>query len=89
MGGYLRKFFVSQTPELTAKADTVIDLDAMVIQDSWSTELRMLWDLGGAAAKLTHHNNRQTYEFNVSGGCNVVDMNAAAREAQLDWVSVH
>jgi exonuclease SbcC len=29
LGGYEREFFVSQTPELTALADTVIDLDAM------------------------------------------------------------
>ena len=30
LGGYQREFFVSQTPELTAMADAVIDLDAMV-----------------------------------------------------------
>jgi len=30
LGGYEREFFVSQTPELTAMADVVIDLDAMV-----------------------------------------------------------
>ncbi|MEO3714103.1 DNA repair protein [Roseateles flavus] len=30
LGGYAREFFVSQTPELTAMADAVIDLDAMV-----------------------------------------------------------
>jgi exonuclease SbcC len=29
LGGYTREFFVSQTPELTAMADAVIDLDAM------------------------------------------------------------
>ena len=29
VGGYQREFFVSQTPELTAMADAVIDLDAM------------------------------------------------------------
>lgn len=29
VGGYRREFFVSQTPELTAMADAVIDLDAM------------------------------------------------------------
>lgn len=29
LGGYAREFFVSQTPELTAMADAVIDLDAM------------------------------------------------------------
>jgi exonuclease SbcC len=28
LGGYQREFFVSQTPELTATADAVIDLDA-------------------------------------------------------------
>ena len=28
LGGYQREFFVSQTPELTAMADAVIDLDA-------------------------------------------------------------
>jgi exonuclease SbcC len=31
LGGYEREFFVSQTPELTAMADAVIDLDEMVI----------------------------------------------------------
>jgi len=30
LGGYSREFFVSQTPELTAMADVVIDLDSMV-----------------------------------------------------------
>jgi exonuclease SbcC len=29
-GGYRREFFVSQTPELTAMADAVIDKDSMV-----------------------------------------------------------
>jgi DNA repair protein SbcC/Rad50 len=29
LGGYEREFFISQTPELTAMADAVIDLDAM------------------------------------------------------------
>ncbi len=29
LGGYEREFFVSQTPELTAMADAVIDLDGM------------------------------------------------------------
>jgi len=29
LGGYEREFFVSQTPELTAMADAVIDLDAL------------------------------------------------------------
>lgn len=29
LGGYQREFYVSQTPELTAMADVVIDLDAM------------------------------------------------------------
>jgi len=29
LGRYAREIFVSQTPELTAMADTVIDLDAM------------------------------------------------------------
>jgi exonuclease SbcC len=27
LGGYAREFFVSQTPELTAMADAVIDLE--------------------------------------------------------------
>ena len=27
LGGYQREFFVSQTPELTAMADAVIDMD--------------------------------------------------------------
>jgi DNA repair protein SbcC/Rad50 len=31
LGGYEREFFVSQTPELTAMADVVIDLDALVM----------------------------------------------------------
>ena len=30
LGGYEREFFVSQTPELTAMADAVIDMEAMV-----------------------------------------------------------
>ena len=30
LGGSEQEFFVSQTPELTAMADAVIDLDAMV-----------------------------------------------------------
>ena len=30
LGGYTREYFISQTPELTAMADAVIDLDAMV-----------------------------------------------------------
>jgi exonuclease SbcC len=29
LGGYARELFVPQTPELTAMADAVIDLDAM------------------------------------------------------------
>lgn len=35
LGGYEREFFVSQTPELTALADVVIDLDALVESDSF------------------------------------------------------
>ncbi len=31
LGGYEREYFVSQTPELTAMADVVVDLDAMVL----------------------------------------------------------
>lgn len=31
LGGYSREFFVSQTPELTAMADVVIDLDAQMV----------------------------------------------------------
>ncbi|MDZ7855763.1 AAA family ATPase [Sphaerotilus sp.] len=31
LGGYEREFFVSQTPELTAMADAVIDLDALKV----------------------------------------------------------
>ena len=31
LGGYEREFFVSQTPELTAMADKVIDLDALAV----------------------------------------------------------
>ena len=33
LGGYEREFYVSQTPELTAMADVVIDLDAMAGQE--------------------------------------------------------
>ena len=44
---------------------------------------------GGSAANRTAINNRQTQEFNVPGGCNVLDMKAAGRETQLEWVSVH
>jgi exonuclease SbcC len=29
LGGYEREFFISQTPELTAMADAVIDLDGL------------------------------------------------------------
>jgi exonuclease SbcC len=29
LGGYEREYFVSQTPELTAMADAVINLDAL------------------------------------------------------------
>ena len=32
LGGYQREFFISQTPELTAMADVVIDLDAMAVE---------------------------------------------------------
>ena len=32
LGGYEQEFFVSQTPELTAMADAVIDLDAMAVR---------------------------------------------------------
>lgn len=31
LGGYQREYFVSQTPELTAMADVVIDMDALVL----------------------------------------------------------
>jgi len=31
LGGYRREFFVSQTPELTAIADRIIDLDTLVL----------------------------------------------------------
>lgn len=37
LGGYEREFYVSQTPELTAMADVVIDLDAMALQDTPAT----------------------------------------------------
>ena len=30
LGGYAREYFVSQTPELTAMADKVINLDELV-----------------------------------------------------------
>jgi DNA repair protein SbcC/Rad50 len=32
LGGYAREFYVSQTPELTAMADAVIDLDTFEVQ---------------------------------------------------------
>ena len=31
LGGYEREFFVSQTPQLTAMADKIIDLDALAL----------------------------------------------------------
>jgi exonuclease SbcC len=31
LGGYAQEYFVSQTPELTAMADAIIDLDTMVL----------------------------------------------------------
>jgi len=31
LGGYAREYFVSQSPELTAMADAVIDLDALAV----------------------------------------------------------
>ncbi|ODS71947.1 MAG: hypothetical protein ABS43_19255 [Bordetella sp. SCN 67-23] len=34
LGGYEREYFVSQTPELTAMADAVIDLDALKVQSA-------------------------------------------------------
>jgi DNA repair protein SbcC/Rad50 len=34
LGGYQREFYVSQTPELTAMADVVIDLDQMVRKET-------------------------------------------------------
>ena len=37
LGGYQREFFVSQTPELTAMADTVIDLDSFVVAQEAAT----------------------------------------------------
>ena len=38
LGGYAREFFVSQTPELTAMADVVIDLDSMARQETLAIE---------------------------------------------------
>ena len=40
LGGYEQEFFVSQTPELTAMADVVIDLDAMAIQTELEVAVR-------------------------------------------------
>lgn len=37
LGGYQREFFVSQTPELTAMADNVIDLDSFVLAQEAAT----------------------------------------------------
>ncbi len=39
LGGYQQEFFVSQTPELTAMADAVIDLDAMVMTGALVVDL--------------------------------------------------
>ncbi len=39
LGGYEREFFISQTPQLTAMADRVIDLDALHA-DSWADARR-------------------------------------------------
>jgi exonuclease SbcC len=33
LGGYRQEFFVSQTPELTAMADAVIDLDRLALEE--------------------------------------------------------
>lgn len=45
LGGYEREFYVSQTPELTAAADAVIDLDDMA-----SDESQAAIETGAAAA---------------------------------------
>lgn len=37
LGGYQREFFVSQTPELTAMADKVIDLDSFAMVQEAAT----------------------------------------------------
>jgi exonuclease SbcC len=37
LGGYQREFFVSQTPELTAMADMVIELDSFVLAQEAAT----------------------------------------------------
>lgn len=37
LGGYARELFVSQTPELTAMADAVVDLETMAISHAMST----------------------------------------------------
>jgi exonuclease SbcC len=37
LGGYQREFFVSQTPELTAMADAVIDLDSFALAQEVAT----------------------------------------------------
>ena len=37
LGGYQREVFVSQTPELTAMADKVIDLDSFVLAQEAAT----------------------------------------------------
>jgi exonuclease SbcC len=39
LGGYEREFFVSQTPELTAMADAVIDLDALKAENRTSCDV--------------------------------------------------
>ncbi len=39
LGGYEREFFISQTPELTAMADAVIDLDALTANRTAPAEL--------------------------------------------------
>lgn len=39
LGGYGQEFFVSQTPELTAMADAVIDLDAMIVRTELAIDI--------------------------------------------------
>jgi len=50
LGGYAREFFISQTPELAAMADAVIDLENYVV--SPASDADALGPAEGAEAAL-------------------------------------
>ena len=60
LGGYEREFFVSQTPELTAMADAVIDLDALKLSDDVST---------GATGARCRSNAAEAPAWRSAGAC--------------------